>query len=111
MVFWYVLILIVSLIGIRYCKDGFYADYIGKQQCNAIKGIFILLVFLGHAIVDTKRSGFAPALWIDRGAFWFFGEMGQLVVAMFLFYSGYGVMKSLKEMGISIWIPIRRTVC
>lgn len=39
------------------------------------------------------------SLWIDRGAFWFFGEMGQLVVAMFLFYSGYGVMKSLKEKG------------
>lgn len=101
MIFWYLLILVVSIVGIRTCKTGFYQDYLGKEQCNAIKGIFILLVFLGHAIVEVKTCGFTASGWINRSAFDFFKEMGQLVVAMFLFYSGYGVMKSLMMKGES----------
>lgn len=99
MIFWYLLILFVSLVGVRTCRTGFFQDYLGKEQCNAIKGIFILLVFLGHAIVDIKQCGSTPQKWVDSAAFVFFKEMGQLVVAMFLFYSGYGVMKSLMTKG------------
>lgn len=99
MVFWYLLILIVSLVNVRICKDGFFPDYLGKEQCNAIKGIFILLVYVGHAIRDIMHCGFIFDQQIDRAALAFHLEMGQLVVAMFLFYSGYGVMKSLMVRG------------
>lgn len=99
MIFWYLLIFFISLVGIRICRDGYFQDYLGIEQCNAIKGIFILLVFLGHAIVDVKQCGFTAQKWVDSAAFGLFKEMGQLVVAMFLFYSGYGVMKSLMTKG------------
>lgn len=95
MVLWYLLILIVSLLNVRLCKRGFFPDYLEKEQSTAIKGVFILLVFLGHALSEIKLCGFPFDRQIDWCAQAFHLEMGQLVVAMFLFYSGYGVMKSL----------------
>ena len=110
MVFWYLLILVVSLVGFRISPTGFYPDYLGKEQCNSIKGIFIMLVYLGHVIVDIKYCGYIPSKWVDSAAFVFFKEMGQLVVAMFLFYSGYGVMRSLITKGSAyiVTFPKRR---
>lgn len=99
MLFWYVLILIVSLLNVRICKKGFFPDYLGKEQCNAIKGIFILLVFLGHILTYIKHCGFSFDRQIDWSAQAFHLAMGQLVVALFFFYSGYGVMKSLMIKG------------
>lgn len=101
MVLWYLLILIVSLVDVRICKEGFFPDYLGKEQCNAVKGVFILLVFLGHALADIRNCGFPFDRHIDVYAQSIHLGMGQLVVAMFLFYSGYGVMKSLLDKGKS----------
>lgn len=81
--------------NVRLCKRGFFPDYLEKKQSNAIKGVSILLVFLGHVLTDIKNCGFSFDRQIDWYAQAFHLEMGQLVVAMFLFYSGYGVMKSL----------------
>lgn len=85
--------------GVRLSKNGYFQDYLGKEQCNAIKGLFILLVFLGHALNDIEHCGFLFDRQIDWYAQAFHLEMGQLVVAMFLFYSGFGVMKSLLSNG------------
>jgi len=43
MVVLYVLFLVILLAGISLNKSGFYSDYIDREQCDAIKGIFILL--------------------------------------------------------------------
>lgn len=99
MILWYLLILIISLVSVRICKRGFFHNYLGKEQCNAIKGLFILLVFIGHALIDIKHCGFLFDRKMDLYAWAIHREMGQLVVAMFLFYSGYGVMKSLMVKG------------
>lgn len=99
MVFWYLLILVVSLVGVRFCKEGFFQDYLGKEQCNAVKGIFIMLVFLGHSMLAVKDCGYPFVKEADVVGYKFWKEMGQLVVAMFLFYSGYGVMASLIAKG------------
>lgn len=77
------------------CKKGFWEDYIEKDQSNAIKGLFILLVFMRHILQRIKRSGFVFDRQIDLDAYLLQDNIGQLVVVMFLFYSGYGVMKSL----------------
>ena len=61
--------------------------YLSKDCCNFIKGIFILWVFVRHALPYTGRS-----LFVDN---W----MAQLIVAMFLFYSGFGVTESIKNKG------------
>lgn len=99
MVFWYLLILIVAFVKVRVCKKGFFPDYIGMEQSNAVKGLFILLVFMGHILALIKRCGFNFEQPMDYAAKFFYSEMGQLVVALFLFYSGFGVMKSLQIKG------------
>ena len=68
MIFWYLLILIVSLVNIKVCREGFFPDYLGKEQCNAVKGVFILLVFLGHILMYIKRCGFVFDQQIDKAA-------------------------------------------
>ena len=99
MLLFYIIILLLSLYGISFIKSGFNQDYISKEQCNAIKGIFILFVFTRHIWPYLSKFGYdfsAPGdslfINIDR---W----MGQLLVVAFLFYSGFGVMESIKSKG------------
>ena len=99
MLLFYIIILLLSLYGISFVKSGFNQDYLSKEQCNAIKGIFILIVFIRHIWPYLRNFGYdfsSPGdsifMWIDR---W----MGQLIVVAFLFYSGYGVMESIKNKG------------
>lgn len=99
MLLFYIIILLLSLYGISFVKSGFNQDYLSKEQCNAIKGIFILIVFIRHIWPYLRNFGYdfsfpgdSIFMWIDR---W----MGQLIVVAFLFYSGYGVMESIKNKG------------
>ena len=99
MLLFYIIILLLSLYGISFIKSGFNQDYISKEQCNAIKGIFILFVFTRHIWPYLSKFGYdfsAPGdslfMSIDR---W----LGQLLVVSFLFYSGFGVMESIKSKG------------
>lgn len=61
-----------------------------KESCNNIKGVFILMIFLSHSLQYIKESGFFFS-GIDILTSIIVGYIGQLVVVMFLFYSGYGV--------------------
>lgn len=97
----YLLILVSALFGIRFCQNGFYEDFLGKEQCNAIKGIFILFVFAAHILGAVEECGFGTACFMDKLAFEIRGKVGQLIVALFLFYSGYGVMMSFRRKGES----------
>lgn len=108
MILWFLLILIVSLVNVQICRDGFFSDYLEKKQCNAIKGVFILIVFMWHSLTDIKNCGFSFDRQIDWSAQAFHLEMGQLAVAMFFFYSGYGVMKSLLVKGKAYLISYPR---
>jgi len=47
------IVYVVFVIGLVFynCKlnvNGFNRDYISKNQCNAVKGIFILLIIASH---------------------------------------------------------------
>lgn len=99
MLVFYIIILLLTIYDISFVKSGFNQDYIGKEQCNAIKGIFILIVFTRHVWPYLSKNGYdfsAPGdvlfMNIDR---W----IGQLLVVAFLFYSGFGVMESIKRKG------------
>ena len=72
MIFFYLLIFFVSLVGVQTCRTGFFQDYLEKDQCNAIKGVFILLVYLGHVIIDVKYCGFSAIKRVDSSAFYLF---------------------------------------
>lgn len=68
-------------------------EYIGKDNTTAVKGIFILFIMFSHSLGYVAYNSYS--LIINK----FVIVMGQLVVAMFLFYSGYGVFESYKNKG------------
>ncbi len=87
---------LIAAFSMRFRKSGPDRDFLAKEQCNAIKGISILLVFLSHFASYIPKDCRHV---LDRPYFGFTTLHGQLIVAMFLFYSGYGVMESLKAKG------------
>lgn len=96
MIFFYIILFVLVLCGLRCKKNN--QDYISVQQTNVIKGIFIWLVFMGHIMpYITKVVPFE--LFVDKAASGVVNILRQLVVVPFLFYSGYGVMNSIKNKG------------
>lgn len=69
-------------------------DYISKNQTTSINGIFTLLVFLSHVCTYISLDG-----GFDKPYSAFKSYMLQLVVVPFLFYSGYGIMESIRKKG------------
>lgn len=67
------------------------SDYLGREQCDSIKGLFLLFVFFRHFMGYVIQAG---------GHTYVFDEyLGQMIVTLFLFYSGFGVMESIKKKG------------
>lgn len=65
---------------------------LNKEQTTCINGIFVLFVFLSH----FGQYETMPWNWLLLG-------LGQLMVAPFLFYSGYGIMEQIQRRG-SVYI-------
>lgn len=96
MFLFYICLLSLVLIGASFKWNGFYEDGMGKEQCNAIKGIFIILIFFSHISRYLVDNGYHSYDMLDSMFIAISTHIGQWVVAVFLFYSGYGVMESLK---------------
>lgn len=93
---YFFLFCILICIGITFAKPGVYfEDYISIEKANCLKGIFIILVFFRHfgQYVDQKASLDSYFLVIDHA-------LGQMIVALFLFLSGYGIMESVRKKGM-----------
>ena len=89
-------IIIIALLasGLRWNKEGSLDKALEVSQTNVIKGIFILWVFLLHILPYLERAkyqfdGFGDSL---LPIF----NIGQLVVVMFMFYSGYGMAYQMR---------------
>lgn len=96
MFIFYILIFAVSLYGIRIRQNNIYVDdYLSKDSTNAIKGIWILFVFLRHANQYVLECGYDYSKLCDRLFFLTDGLLAQLIVVMFFFFSGYGVFRSI----------------
>jgi len=95
MVIFLILSLLLSLPGLKIAPLGkLHSDYISKNQTLAINGLFTLFVFLSHVSTYIKLEGIP-----DTAYSAFKGYMLQAVVVPFLFYSGYGIMESIKKKG------------
>lgn len=102
MILFYFLLFLLVIARLRFSRQGFYADYLSFDTTNAIKGIFIALVFIKHVTPYILNSEYVFDdsllnlffLYIDS-------QVGQWIVAMFLFYSGYGIMESIRKKGIA----------
>ena len=86
-------------------KDEFHKEYCSPQNTNTINAIFSVLIFLSHAVTYVELNGV-----LDLPYFEFKGFHGQLVVVTYLFFSGFGIMESIKKKGVSYVkaMPINR---
>lgn len=83
-------------------NKSFSSNYVSVYNTTCVKGIFILVVFFSH--FDSYVDYTAP---LD--IFYHSLNIGQAMVTMFLFYSGYGVMESIKKSeNYVIGIPKKR---
>ena len=95
-VYFIIALLCLRGFGLRKEADG---DYLSHRQGDAVKGIFILMVFLNHANYYIREAGHQYVNWYDTLFLDVSGKFGQLIVVMFLFFSGYGVMTAVKNRG------------
>ncbi len=68
-------------------------DFLSRDMTTTINGYFLTTVFMTHIIQYISAAQYHP---IDQWYLQVNRFLGQLIVAMFLFYSGYGVMESIK---------------
>ena len=99
MIIYYIIILFLCLIGMSFCKEGYHKDYLSKENTNAIKGIFLLLIVISHSLPYLRECGYTFNGIGDPYVVFIRKQLGQLVVVMFLFYSGYGICESWKKKG------------
>jgi peptidoglycan/LPS O-acetylase OafA/YrhL len=73
-------------------------NYLSKDECLSIKGVFVFLVFLSHASPYISQNAGDGNL-LNQLFFKFTSLIGQLMVVMFFFYSGYGIFEQVKRKG------------
>lgn len=106
MLIFLIMALLLIFPGIKFAplnkiRDG----YISVNQTTCINGLFTLFVFFSHAVTYINPDGA-----MDKPYLAFKSYMLQMVVVPFLFYSGYGIMESIKKKGVSYvkQIPVNR---
>lgn len=85
------ILVIICLWGLRF--PGYGTSYMAPDRTVAIKGVFTFLILFSHlsgyiALSDT---------WTDAIYVRVQEHLGQLIVAMFFFYSGYGLWESFAK--------------
>ena len=85
--------------------ESYMTDYMSIEKTMAIKGIFIIIVFFSHFNSYVTFSSPAELQYAK-----IFKLIGQAMVTLFLFYSGFGVMESIKKKGTAYVnkIPVTR---
>ncbi len=82
-----VLFALICIFRIKFSKH--HCDYMSFGQTEAVKGIFAVFILLSHL-----RQYIAGVFAADYYVVVFLTHLGQLMVAMFFFYSGFGIMQS-----------------
>ena len=88
--------ILAMLLSMKICKSGIDSSYLSKAYTQPIKGFFVIIVFLSHVrtyAVFTSKTDLLTISFLDA--------LGQLMVALFLFYSGYGIYEAIKSKGNS----------
>lgn len=93
MIFFVLILLLLIFNKMEISKPGeFNKDYISPDGTLAVKGIFVALILLSHGKGYIELGGIYDDAYIALQ-----NHLNQMVVAMFLFYSGYGMMESMKK--------------
>lgn len=93
------IIILFSLIIVRIKPIRFNEDYMSRNSTTAVKGIFAVIILLSHGrgYLPPPTSQSAILQHYSTAYNWFILTVGQLMVVMFLFYSGYGIIESYKK--------------
>ena len=93
------LLLAFTLCNLCINRQGTLEDALSRGCTEGVKGFFILLVFFSHAIGYIKTSGYTFTSFELQLVEFVQETIGQLMVVMFLLYSGYGVHQSIMAKG------------
>ena len=86
---------LIILIGIGISGPGVFNEaYLDKKNTTAINGIFVILVLFSHYAQYAELGGAYDGVYLAVKS-----HLSQMIVASFLFYSGFGMMESLKKKG------------
>lgn len=88
--FFFLLLLLLAAVGAG--KPN--TDCLSRDMTTTINGYFLTTVFMTHFIQYLSPDQYHAA---DRIYIHINRSLGQLIVALFLFYSGYGIMESIKN--------------
>ena len=72
-----------------------HSDYLSLASTEAIKGFFVVLVFCSHYLSYVEL----PNVFVNVAFVKIIKSIGQLMVAPFFFYSGYGLYVSVRDKG------------
>lgn len=102
------LFFIIFLYGAKIAPKGkFFSDYMSLESSNSIKGIFVIFVFFRHYAQYVTLDSSWDKIFVVINIL-----LGQMIVVAFLFYSGYGLMKSIQSKGMDYLksIPLQRAL-
>ena len=99
-IFLFCIVFVIAAYGarLRHPVDSA-TGFLTRDFCDAVKGICILLVFIRHVWPYIEIAGYVSPPVIARMGSVVNGAIGQLLVAPFLFFSGFGVMESVLSKG------------
>lgn len=88
-------------------SSPYVTDYMSVDNTTAIKGIFIIMVFFSHFNSYVEFTNEYDKIYYEG-----FRQISQRMVTLFLLYSGYGVMESIKKKKMSYVhrIPVNRVI-
>lgn len=113
------LLFIIALmcVKLKIHGKGFNENFVSRSCTSCINGVFALIIFYSHLAayiyIDMETGGHMHAIR---------DFLGQLMVASFLFYSGYGVYEQIKKRPAyvdsipgkrvaKVWVRMAFTVC
>lgn len=96
MVIYVALFAALCLFGVKFNlkKNSYFDDYMSPEKTTAIKGIFILIVFFSHFNSYADFTLKSDLIYENTVKI-----IGQWMVTLFMFYSGFGVMEQIKKKG------------
>lgn len=92
MIYFFILFFLVCCYGMK--VSSFHKDFMSIETTTCIKGVFAVFILFSHIkgylTLDLNN-------WEDKGFVSILSYLGQLIVSVYFFYSGYGIFESVRK--------------
>lgn len=92
MILFLFLLLLVTSFKSKFSGTSFYQDYLSREQTLCVNGIFMAYILLSHTFNVYSSEGILNQCFSAIQVY-----LGQFPVVPILFFSGYGIMESIKH--------------